>query len=59
MLHHIEDGDIAAGTSCYARQSKWKFMYGKWYESFRMCWFWQTRNLVRCASDEACEQKKL
>jgi len=29
MLHHIEDGDIAAGTSCYARQSKWKFMYGK------------------------------
>jgi len=29
MPHHIEDGDIAAGTSCYARQSKWKFMYGK------------------------------
>jgi len=29
MPHHIEDGDIAAGTSCYARQSKRTCMYGK------------------------------
>ena len=59
MPHHIEDGDNVAASmvtmlwwSCYARQWKWKL-----YKSFRTCWFWQMKNLVRCASDEECEQK--
>jgi len=43
MPHHIHDGD---NVGKYARQSKWKFMYGKWYKLFRKCWFWQRRNLV-------------
>jgi len=27
------------------------------YKSFPKCWFWQRRNLIRCASDDASEQE--
>jgi len=27
------------------------------YRSFLKCWFWQRRNLIRCAFDDACEQE--
>jgi len=27
------------------------------YKPFPRCWFWQRRNLVRCAANDACEQE--
>jgi len=55
MPHHIEDGDNVAANMVMLRQTVKVEVYVP--EVIRTCWFWLTRNLVRCASGEACEQK--
>jgi len=58
MQHHI--ATTHAASLVMLRQTGKVEVYVRGviaYKSFPRCWFWQRKNHVRCASDDACEQK--